>query len=147
MISDKKGSVKGMLTTKQHQILSVIVDGDGAGVENGVDLSRLLELLPYKTSKESMHFSIRALAKHELIVISKEKRRGALRAVYRITKEAEKLLFRKHSKEEEVVRFEETKESKKSVTEVFSEVNNKNLNDEFSFVVEDLEGIFEEENV
>ena len=71
------------LTTKQQEIIKVI----GKGNEDGsiVDLDQLIERLSYKPSKESIHFSIRALIKHELIEkAGMEKRRGRSRSLIRL---------------------------------------------------------------
>lgn len=48
------------LTTKQRYILRLIVDGNPDGTP--IDFDELIERLPYTTSKDSMHFSMRALA-------------------------------------------------------------------------------------
>lgn len=59
------------MTAKQMEIMKVIVAGDGldyAGEFNPVDLDMLLERLSYKTTKDSMHFSLRALARRKLAV-------------------------------------------------------------------------------
>jgi len=50
-----------------------------------VDLDQLIERTSYKPSKQSMHFSIRALVNRGFIEKgAREKRRGAVRIVYRI---------------------------------------------------------------
>lgn len=80
-----------MLTSKQHHILTLIAHGDvdasdGASVGAissfvPIDLNQLLERLPYKTTKASMHFSLRSLIRRELILKGqRERRRGRLRA-------------------------------------------------------------------
>jgi hypothetical protein len=63
------------LTTKQNQILAVIAAGNADG--SFVDLDQLLERLPYETTKQSIHFSIRALVAREYLEkAGVEKRRG-----------------------------------------------------------------------
>ncbi|EIP1841375.1 hypothetical protein LR934_004766, partial [Salmonella enterica] len=53
------------LTDKQKDIIKTI----NLGHERGhlLDLDELLEVLPYKTTKQSMQFSIRALVKKGLV--------------------------------------------------------------------------------
>ena len=53
------------LTTKQTQIMDSILRGNPDG--SWMDFDELIAALPYKTTKDSMHFSIRALVKHGLI--------------------------------------------------------------------------------
>jgi DNA-binding MarR family transcriptional regulator len=71
------------LTTKQIDIMRVIVAGDGRDAGGNlipVDLDQLLERLQYATTKASIQFSIRALIKHNLIYkAGTETRRGRLR--------------------------------------------------------------------
>jgi hypothetical protein len=70
-----------ILTTKQTQILDAILRGNPDG--SWLDLDQLLEKLPYKTTKGSMQFSIRALVKHALIDKKPlELRRGQSRVVF-----------------------------------------------------------------
>lgn len=73
-----------MLTKKQYQQMRVIVDGvpDYYGIHEAPDMDKLLEHLSYKTTKESMQFSIRALIKHGLIEKKMEVRRGRKRVVF-----------------------------------------------------------------
>lgn len=76
------------LTDKQYRILTVIVTGNGrddAGDVDPVDMTELLDRLSYRTSKDSMQFSIRALVKHGLVEKAYLKRRGATRAVFKPT--------------------------------------------------------------
>ncbi|HBM2881092.1 TPA: hypothetical protein LVL09_004914 [Klebsiella oxytoca] len=53
------------LTSKQKDIIKTV----NLGYERGhlLDLDELLEILPYRTSKQSMQFSLRALIKKGLI--------------------------------------------------------------------------------
>lgn len=53
------------LTSKQKEILALVVAANKDG--SPTDFDELIERLPYKPSKDSMHFSIRALAKKGLI--------------------------------------------------------------------------------
>lgn len=82
------------LTTKQFQLMDVIVKGNG---ESGhCDMDQLLERLEsehnWKTTKESLQFSIRALrAKGFIRKDGKEKRRGRLRMVIAPTIEGYKV--------------------------------------------------------
>jgi hypothetical protein len=50
-----------ILTDKQKDILRTIYLGHDRG--HLLDLDELLEVLPYKTTKQSMQFSLRALIK------------------------------------------------------------------------------------
>lgn len=82
-------------TDKQYKILIVLCHGNGKD-ENGkfvpCDIDELLERLAYRTTKQSMQFSIRALVKHRLIVKDKEKRRGAKRVILVPTTTAMKIM-------------------------------------------------------
>ncbi|ELO1949020.1 hypothetical protein QWQ80_004673 [Salmonella enterica] len=62
------------LTDKQKDIIKTI----NLGHERGhlLDLDELLEVLPYKTTKQSMQFSIRALVKKELVEKGMCRQRG-----------------------------------------------------------------------
>jgi hypothetical protein len=73
------------LTDKQYRILTVICTGNGKdekGLFVPVDLDELLDRLSYRTSKESMQFSIRALIKNRLVSKDYQLRRGSRRAIY-----------------------------------------------------------------
>ena len=81
--------MKTTLTDKQYRIMSVIIHGDGCdedGKRIPVDMSRLLDLLSYRTSRDSMQFSIRALVKNGLVMKDSDLRRGARRVIYQPTK-------------------------------------------------------------
>jgi hypothetical protein len=66
------------LTIKQIEIMKVVVAGATAGAV--VDIDQLLERLPYKTTKASLQFSLRAVERHGLIDRSfAEHRRERLR--------------------------------------------------------------------
>lgn len=58
------------LTTKQRQIMSCVISGnercDGI-LTNWLGVSELVRHLPYKTTRDSLQFSIRALEKKGLI--------------------------------------------------------------------------------
>lgn len=74
-----------LLTNKQYKILTVLCHGNGKDKDGNhipCDLDELLERVAYKTTKDSMQFSIRALVKRGLITKGKEYRRGANRVVY-----------------------------------------------------------------
>ncbi|EMX8597334.1 TPA: hypothetical protein KAK54_004268 [Escherichia coli] len=62
------------LTDKQKDIIKTI----NLGHERGhlLDLDELLEVLPYKTTKQSMQFSIRALVKKRLVEKGMCRQRG-----------------------------------------------------------------------
>ena len=62
------------LTDKQKDIIKTI----NLGHERGhlLDLDELLEVLPYKTTKQSMQFSIRALVKKRLVEEGMCRQRG-----------------------------------------------------------------------
>jgi len=74
------------LTQKQLTIMTVVVAGDGkdaAGNLIPVDMDQLLERIDYKTTKESMQFSIRALIKNGFIYKGGfQTRRGRTRVVF-----------------------------------------------------------------
>lgn len=72
------------LTQKQRALLEVIARGNKDGSK--VDMRQLTDLLPYKPSLESLHFSIRALVKHGLIEkMPLEKREGRLKRPLQVT--------------------------------------------------------------
>lgn len=86
---------RATITDKQYKILVVICEGNkdlNGKFESPVDLDQLLERIAYDTTKESMQFSIRALMRRGLITKDKERRRGALRAVYYPTREAKVMM-------------------------------------------------------
>ena len=71
------------LTTKQKAILALIVQ---ANPDGPIDFDQLIERLPYAPSKDSMHFSIRALVKKGLIEKGAlEVRRGRARRLIEVT--------------------------------------------------------------
>jgi len=87
-----------VFTTKQLQILQVIATGDGMD-EKGeflpVDMDELIALVPYKTSKQSMQFSVRALIRRGLITKSdRVQRRGRSRVTFTLT-ESGQTVFKK----------------------------------------------------
>lgn len=58
------------MTQKQYAIMTVICQGDGKDGEGkfvAIDIDQLLERIPYKTTKDSMHFSLRALMRRGLL--------------------------------------------------------------------------------
>jgi hypothetical protein len=68
------------LTTKQHQILALIAGKNPDG--SLLDLDQLLDRLPYETTKQSIHFSIRALVNRKMIKkAGQEKRRDRRRGL------------------------------------------------------------------
>lgn len=72
------------LTPKQLELLKIIRDANPD--KTLVDLDQLIERTSYKPSKDSMHFSVRALAARELIVkTGLEKRRGRQRVLFGLT--------------------------------------------------------------
>ena len=52
-------------TSKQGEIMVTILKGNPDGT--ALDIDQLLEALPYRTSKQSLQFSLRALIKHGMI--------------------------------------------------------------------------------
>lgn len=85
------GSHYEFLTDKQYKILTVLCHGNGNDEEGKLvpcDAEELLERLAYRTSKDSMQFSIRALIKRGLLVKDFVNRRGARRVLYVPTKKA-----------------------------------------------------------
>ena len=62
------------LTDKQKDIIKTINLGHERG--NLLDLDELLEVLPYKTTKQSMQFSIRPLVKKGLVEKGMCRQRG-----------------------------------------------------------------------
>jgi hypothetical protein len=72
------------LTDKQIEVVCKVAAGNPDG--SLIDLDELLERLSYKPSKDSIHFSIRALVKHELVEKrGVEKRRGRQRGLLGVT--------------------------------------------------------------
>lgn len=72
----------------------VICEGNGKdeqGVFVPVDLDQLLERVAYKTCKESMQFSIKALIRHGYVKKEYEKRRNAKRVIYIPTKSGKQI--------------------------------------------------------
>lgn len=63
-----------ILTDKQKDILRTIYLGHDRGYL--LDLDELLEVLPYKTTKQSMQFSLRALIKKGLVEKGEFRARG-----------------------------------------------------------------------
>ncbi|HDR2361578.1 TPA: hypothetical protein QCH63_004480, partial [Enterobacter kobei] len=63
-----------ILTDKQKDILRTIYLGHDRG--HLLDLDELLEVLPYKTTKQSMQFSLRALIKKGLVEKGEFRARG-----------------------------------------------------------------------
>lgn len=54
-----------LLTSKQQSIMKQIIAGNDD--DTAIDIDQLLERLDYKTTKESLQFSLRALIGHGLI--------------------------------------------------------------------------------
>lgn len=78
------GMPKTRLTDKQYKLMTVICEGNKdihGKWESPVDLDELLERLAYRTSKESLQFSIRALINKGMITKGHVHRRGANRTV------------------------------------------------------------------
>ncbi|MET2951326.1 hypothetical protein ABXV18_24900 [Vibrio owensii] len=76
------------LTRKQREILQIIVNGNVNDEERycDVDLDQVLERISYKTSKESLQFSIRSLIKKDMVEKGgTECRRGKSRQTYKPT--------------------------------------------------------------
>ena len=86
---------RGGLTTKQYRILLVICDGNGKNDDGEfvpVDMDELLERLSYRTTKQSMQFSIKYLSRRGLIAKGYEQRRGAKRVTFSPTKLARQIM-------------------------------------------------------
>lgn len=72
------------LTKKQKQILALVLAKNSDGTL--IDFDQLVDRLPYSTTKDSMHFSIRALVSKGLVEKGPiETRRGRGRRVIGIT--------------------------------------------------------------
>ncbi|CDL80989.1 hypothetical protein [Xenorhabdus szentirmaii] len=75
------------VTEKQKMIIRTV--WIGMERENPVDMDELLEMLPYKTTKQSMQFSIRALIKKGFVIKGGLRKRSAggayNRVVYKLT--------------------------------------------------------------
>jgi DNA-binding MarR family transcriptional regulator len=72
------------LTAKQFQILDVLTRGNPDG--SFCDMDELISRVGYETSKDSMHFSVRALIKRGFVVKhERESRRGKSRRVLSAT--------------------------------------------------------------
>lgn len=92
--------MKTLLTTKQRQVVSLIIQGDKeeaitAGTKfMPIDLDRLLETLPYRTTKQSMQFTIRALIKNGLVFKGTyENRRKRQRVTFVATDLAKRIIL------------------------------------------------------
>ncbi len=84
------------LTSKQIDLLTTIGRRNPDG--GALDLDQLIERLPYKPSKQSVQFSIRALIAHGLIQKdTPEKRRGRTRTLISLT-EAGQMMVGKPAK-------------------------------------------------
>lgn len=86
------------LTVKQINILNTLnVDKDTAPL----DMSQLIEQLPYETTKQSMQFSIRALIGKGLVLkIGQESRRGKSRVVLGLTDFGKEVMSNSETKSE-----------------------------------------------
>ena len=74
------------MTTKQIQIMTTVIRGNADG--SFMDLDQVLECLQYKTTKQSIQFSIRALiSKGALSKKPRENRRGRSRVVISPTRD------------------------------------------------------------
>lgn len=72
------------LSDKQIALMIAVAKGDGAG--DFADIDQVLERLPYKTSKQSLQFSIRSLLKRGLLERKPiEVRRGRARRPLALT--------------------------------------------------------------
>lgn len=68
------------LTEKQKAILALVI---AANVDGPIDFDQIIERVPYLTTKESMHFSMRALVAKDLVQKGPtEIRRGRSRRLY-----------------------------------------------------------------
>ena len=75
------------LTGKQRQILDAIIMGNPDGT--WLDLDQLLEVLPYKPTKQALQFSLRFLENRSLLVKKDlEFRRGQMRRIIAPTSDA-----------------------------------------------------------
>lgn len=60
-------SIRSAMTRKQVMIMKVIAEGNGKDLDGNlipVDIDQILERIGYKTTKESMHFSLRAMIRN-----------------------------------------------------------------------------------
>lgn len=83
------------LTSKQYMIMVCICDGNGkneAGEFEAIDLDQLLERVAYRTGKDSMQFSIKALIRHGYVKKDYAKRRNAKRVIYIPTKSGKQIM-------------------------------------------------------
>lgn len=72
-----------IITNKQHVILSLIEAKNADGTE--IDFDELMERIPWKTTKESMQFTLRSMIAKRLIEKGElERRRRARRRVFRV---------------------------------------------------------------
>lgn len=92
--------MKTLLTTKQRQVVGQIIQGDTEEAGRldekfvAIDLDRLIEVLPYRTTKQSMQFTIRALIKNGLIFKANyENRRGRQRVCFVATDLAKQIIL------------------------------------------------------
>lgn len=74
-------------TTKQIALMTLLVRANEDGTF--LDMDQLLERLPYETTKESLHFSVRTLIKHGMAEKRpRELRRSRMRSVLAPTSKA-----------------------------------------------------------
>jgi hypothetical protein len=72
------------LTAKQLELLRVIAAGNDDGT--ACDLDQILDRIRYRTSKGSLHFSLRILIERGLVLkMGVETRRGAKRRLVKVT--------------------------------------------------------------
>lgn len=88
---------KNWLTRKQIEIMKVVCAGMGGDSFTPVDMNALLERLGYKTSRDSMQFSLRRLVMHGLITVGYEWRNQSFNRKHKVispTKEGLELFNR-----------------------------------------------------
>jgi DNA-binding MarR family transcriptional regulator len=108
------------LTNKQLALINLLAKRNPDG--SALDLDQISEGLPYKPSKQSLQFSIRALVTHGLIEKApSEKRRGRMRCLIVLTRAGEHVAGLK-SKSEPIAVDEQTDALLQELSEVFEEV-------------------------
>ena len=83
------------LTRKQREILKIVLEGN-VSEKNGrfcdADIDEILERLPYKTTKQSLQFSLRSLVAKKMVEKGEcECRRGRSRRTFSPTEMTKKI--------------------------------------------------------
>lgn len=84
-INESDNDYEYMLTPKQNQIVRLILKGSRAKREDGefspCDMYEILRRLPYRTTRDSLQFSLRLLVKYDYIRVEYHRRNNRVRKV------------------------------------------------------------------